>query len=148
MVKVVVRDGREIVRAYLQGLGFGSGCNPDTLINEHPSLREPNGDIVALLDEIIYTAAAKVLPPQLCENPRHAAALYKALYMELGGAARWGTAPWREDHVNPPYFEEMKKQVFEVVPPYCFSEMPRQVIEPAVGKFAAFLKFSRRKKHD
>lgn len=150
MVKIVVRKERDIVLAYLKGLGFDKDFDPAAFLAEHPELNGQEEDLPQLLDSLVYAAAAKVLPPELSRSK--ATALYKALYAELDGVAQWGTAPLSAGYDNAQYREAVRSRLFKAVPECCFSEMPRQVLEPFkpswAHKLKSFLKICGEKKHD
>ncbi len=150
MVKIVVRDAKEIVRAYLRGLGFGKDYDPEILMAAHPELAEKDTNITARLDELVYAAAQKVLPAQISKEK--AVALYKVLYTEAGGASLWKTEPLGGAFENPQYREAMRRRVFDAVPAYCYSDMPTQVLEsyktPLTRRISLWWNVRRRRKHD
>lgn len=128
MVKIVIRKEREVIQAYLKGMGFSEEYDVEAFLKEHLELDgRSEEDISALLDGLIYAAAAKVLPPEL--SRQKATALYKALYVELNGAQKWGSAPLSSRYEDPQYVKLMREHVFKSVPECCYSEMPRQELE-------------------
>ena len=127
MVAIKIQNAEDIIKAYLQSLGFTADVNSRKFIEAYPSLLKAE-DVVAELNEIISGCAAKFLGQKSASE--HLSAAFRYLFITLSLAQKYGVESLLPDFNNQQLFAELRQERFESAPAYCWSDVPVQTIEP------------------
>ena len=126
MVKLKVQSAQDIIAACLDCLGLAKGT-AQIFADAYPQLSSGN-DIPAETDEIIYHKAKKIFKTKMPKT--QLVALYKAVYINLDCAKKYGVAPLLPDFDNADFDKSMRDSAIIPAPSYKLSEMPTQEISP------------------
>lgn len=127
MVAIKIQNAEDIVRAYLQSMGFGADVDIRPLTAAYPSLLKAE-DVVTELNRIVSHCAAKFLGQKSCSE--HLSAAFRYLFITRCLARQYGVACLLPAFDNPQLFAELRQCSFEAAPAYCLSDVPVQTIEP------------------
>ena len=130
MVALKIQTLDDIVKAYLQSLGFSQeNCDIsvsgviDKLQNDFD-----DNNVIYALDELIYKTAKKIFAKEKLSKSQKIA-MFKLCFLQSDGASKWGVDALFEDAVSVVAVGEMKEQVLRIVPEYNMSKMEPQIIE-------------------
>lgn len=124
MVKLKIRSADDIVAANLSCLGIKKN-EASYMLEAYPEL-EKSADITTEIDEIIYRKAKKIFKAKLAKA--QLIALYKAEFIGLNSARKYGIKPLLPDFDDEKFNAEMQMAYIEVAPSYKITDMPTQEI--------------------
>lgn len=130
MVAIKIQSLDDIVRAYLENLGF-RGRRLEDNTGQISAMLGPEFnpyDVSSSLDNLIYGFARKIFKGKNIDKEQKIA-LFKFCFMECGGADKWGAEMFGARTVPVEIIKEMRSKAIEIVPPYQMSKMLPQVIE-------------------
>ena len=124
MAKLKIQSAEDIVSAYLQCLGIKK-TEASPFLNAYSKL-ENSANLTAELDEIVYQKAKKIFKNKLAKP--QLIALYKAVFIELNLAQKFGIKPLLSDFNDAEFIKLMQQSFIEVAPTCKMTAMPTQEI--------------------
>lgn len=124
MAKLKIQSAEDIVSAYLQCLGIKK-TEASPFLNAYSKL-ENSANLTAELDEVVYQKAKKIFKNKLAKP--QLTALYKAVFIELNLAQKFGIKPLLPDFNDAEFIKLMQQSFIEVAPTYKMTAMPTQEI--------------------
>lgn len=132
MVAIKIQSLDDIVKAYLENLGFKK--NALTKASEEVKKllegRVNNDNVLSSLDDLTV-ASAKQIFDSSGDNAEQLSALFKLSYLTNNGADKWGADIFDHQKITAAMKKQMLEKAICVVPHYQMSEMKPQVIESA-----------------
>lgn len=141
MVAIKVQSLEDIVKAYLENLGFSGmnlSCGVERIMAEKSKAINYD-DVLSSLDNLVSQAAAKVFKNKELDKGQKLA-LFKFCYLRCLGADKWDVQLLWGEGLSNEIAETLREQEIKVVPPYKISHMMPQKIE-TVQPQNIFLKF-------
>lgn len=126
MVKLKIQSAQDIVEAYISCLGLKKN-DAQVLLDAYPKLSKSN-NLIASLNEIVYLKAKEIYKTKLAKT--QLTALYKAAFIDLEIAKKYGVKPLLPNFADTDFTELMHKAYIETAPSYKLTEMPTQEIDP------------------
>lgn len=150
MVAIKVQSLKDIVIAYFKSIGF-SGAKlekaADVIIKRYSSDFEKN-DVICILEQILEKNLEKNFSEVKLE-PEQKKAWFKAVFLLLNGADKWGVDAFIGENVDKGYIAQIKGYGLYQIPEYKLSHMEAQkIVSPNPLKMLGriFRKNTRRKK--
>ena len=147
MVAVKVQSLKDIIRAYLQNLGF-SGQKLEAAVEDVAACAGDyydGGSIVDFLDALPVSHMRR--QRKFAGMPDYQiAALFKLVFIENDGAGRWGTLPWCQKELPTEMLALTERYAADMLPAYKASRMEAQPIE-SLRPVRWFTRLFRRRKH-
>ncbi len=136
MVTIKIQSQSDVIRAYLETLGFNSDKAQKSALKLEQLFDNTikNGEeIIAELDKRLLGAARKVWPLSEYESEQ-LVALFKLIYLINEGAQRWGDVVFYDEDVSEDLRKAMISHSISQAPNYSFVQMQPQKIEPVSPK--------------
>ena len=125
MVKLKIQSAQDIIEAYISCLGIKKS-EAQTLLDSYPKLSKSN-NLTAAINEIIYLKAKEIFKTKLAKT--QLIALYKAAFISLEIAKKYGAKPLLPNFADSDFMELMRKAYIKTAPSYKLTEMPTQEID-------------------
>lgn len=130
MVAIKIQSLDDIVKAYLQNLGF-EGKRLDSAVGMLLMRlgNDYNADnVLSSLDELIYKSAQQIFEKNKLAKEQKIA-MFKLCFLLNDGAQKWDVQVLLGDKIDNKIATLMQEKILQVAPPYKFSVMKPQVIE-------------------
>lgn len=130
MVAIKIQSLEDIVKAYLENLGFSGmnlSCGVEQLMAEQ-SANFNHDDVLSSLDQLVSKAAAKVFKSKELDKEQKLA-LFKLCYLRCSGAEKWDVQLLWGEGISDEILDCLRQQEIKIVPPYKMSQMLPQKIE-------------------
>lgn len=131
MVALKVQSLDGIVTAYVKSIGY-CGENLHHVVNfliENCVAKLNQDDVIASLDELLFTIVKKYLPSPRGDKTQ-ALAMFKAVFLLHQGAEKCGLALFEKGELVPELQQILKENVLMSAPQVKMSKMEAQKIEP------------------
>lgn len=131
MVTIKIQSADDIIRAYLQSLGFANADVQKNIrfLKDKAGTSLTDGDkIIKALDNIILTSAKKVFCNSSLDDEQ-LIALFKLCFLQANGADKWGHKIFETLKEDDDIAKSLREYVVYVAPDYVFSQMKPQEID-------------------
>ena len=147
MVAVKVQSLKDIIRAYLQNLGF-SGQKLEAAVEDVAACAgdySDGGSVVDFLDAL-PVSHMRLQGKFASMTDYQIAALFKLVFIEHDGVRRWGTSPWCQKGLPAEMLVLAERYAADMLPAYQASRMKAQPIE-SLRPVRWFTRLFRRRRH-
>lgn len=128
MVAIKIQSLEDIIGAFLENLGFNGSEKQKTvefLVQDYNNAGKP--DLSLFMQRMLRRKAGKIFKMSDWDDSQKAA-LFRYIFLNKQLAKKYGYGFFANEEPDSRLIEIMQHNILRPVPPYHYSEMPRQVI--------------------